>query len=444
MKSVAVVGGGVAGLVAALLAVRKGYQVTVIESANECGGLLGSFRGTDGSDYDYGTHLLRDTGIEPLDQLLFSDLGADEWQRLPYLKNGAYFAGTYSGTSGFPNANFLPKAIYEEGLADILRRSPDQNAHETAEEYLVARFGATFARHLFEPALRKFCGAHPGHLASTAPVLFGLNRILVSTPEVSRELKRSPHFDGLFGFHSFAEGVSGLNNYYPAKGGIGQWITALQGRLEADGVSVQTGVHVEAVSHDSSRITEMTLSDGRRIEATHVIWTINAAALLHRTSLRFPSFKPTFRKTCLYCYTVDRPFHTDNYYFVCYDPGLRSFRTTLYSNLRSDPAERGHYSCCVEVFCDAQEKEPEDAEILEEQIKMGVIDEKARWTLVGKKIVPMGFPVMSPQFVKMSEELGTFVANSFENVLLLGKASGSVFLMNAVLSHAYEMIEQRI
>lgn len=444
MRSAVVVGGGVAGLVAALLAAKKGYRVSVVESAPECGGLLRSFEGADGHQYDHGTHLLRDTGNAALDRLLFGALDADAWQRLPHLRSGAYFAGHYSGASGSPNVNFLARSIYERGLAEMLERPPGRHVAETAGRHLVDRFGETFARHVFEPALRKFYGQGPEQLVSTAPSLFGMSRIIATTPEVTRELKRSAHLDSVFAFHDSNEGLSGLNNYYPARGGVGQWVQQLQSRLDSDGVSIRRGVHVASVSHDVRRISALTLSSGCTIEPDEIIWTINAAALLQRTSITFPSFKPAFRKTCLYCYTVDKPFHTDSYFYVCYDAGLRSFRTTLFSNLRSDPAERAHYSCCVEVLCDSQEAEPAEAEILHEQVRMGVVSSDARWTLVAKRVIPMGFPVMTPQFVKVSEEVAALVEHSFENVLLLGRASGGAFLMNAVLAHAYETIERRM
>ena len=433
-----------AGLVAALLAIRKGYHVSLVESSSECGGLLGSFRGTDGHFYDYGAHLLRDTGIGPLDRLLFGDLRAADWQRFPDLKHGAYFSGTYSEKSRFPNANFLPKATYEQGLAETLRSPPGERVYDTARDYFVDRFGATFTRDVFAPAAEKFYGTGLENLATHALGIVGLHRIIVSTPEVSRELKRSAHFDSRFAFHASDEGVSELNNYYPTSGGIGQWVQALEQKLESQGASVYTGVHVESVSHNAGHLDAVTLSDGRRLDADHCLWTVHAAGLLQRASLRVPSFRPTFRKTCLYYYLVDRPFRTDSCFFLCYDLGLQTYRTTLYSNLRSDPTERAHYSCCVEVLCGRQDSEPEEAGILREQMKMGVIDERSHWTVVGKKVIQNGFPVMSPEYVRATEEMAYLVADSFNNVLLLGRASGGAFLMNKVLQNTYNVIEDRL
>ncbi len=439
-----VVGGGVAGLVAALLAVKKGHHVSIVESSRECGGLLGSFRGTDGHFYDYGAHLLRYTCVGPLDRLLFGGLRAADWQRFPYLNHGVYFSGTYREKNRFPNVNFLPNARYEQGLAEILRCPPGERSLETAGDYLLDRFGATFTNDVFAPAALKFYGTTLENLVVSALRPFGLNRIIVSTPEVSRELKRSAHFDSRFAFHSSEEGLSKLISYYPTRGGIGQWVQTLQHRLESQGASICTGVRVASLSHNAGHVEAVTLSDGRRLAADHLIWTIHAGSLLQQASLPVPSFRPALRKSCLYFYAVDEPFRVGSHFYICYDLGLRTFRTTLYSNLRSDPSERSHHSCCVEVLCEAQETEPGDAEVLQEQVAMGVVDGGARWTLVGKKIIPNGFPVPTPESVTATEDLANSVAENFDNVLLLGKASSGVFLMEEILKNTYDVIEQRL
>lgn len=75
---------------------------------------------------------------------------------------------------------------------------------------------------------------------------------------------------------------------------------------------------------------------------------------------------------------------------------------------------------------------------------MGVIDEEAHWTVVGKKVIQNGFPVMSPECVRVTEEMGHCVADSFDNVLLLGRASSGAFLMNEILRNTYAVIEDRL
>ena len=77
-------------------------------------------------------------------------------------------------------------------------------------------------------------------------------------------------------------------------------------------------------------------------------------------------------------------------------------------------------------------------------MKMGVIDERSHWTVVGKKVIQNGFPVMSPESLRVTEEMAYLVADSFDNVLLLGRASSGAFLMNEILQHTYDVIEERL
>jgi len=444
MKSVVVVGGGVAGLLAGLLAVRKGHRVSVVESAEECGGLLGSFQGTDGHWYDYGTHLLRDTGVDALDGVLFGELDDGSWQRLTHLQTGGYFGGRFNEENRFPDTNALPKATYERGLADLLRCAPGERSHETARGYVVDRFGPTFAEHVFEPAAKKLYGVPLENLTAEALGLFGLNRLIVATPEVSRELKRVAHFDSRIAFHSSGEGISGRTNYYPARGGIGQWVRGLQQRLQGEGAAVYTGAQVASLDHDGGHVRAVMLANGRRLVADEVIWTVSAAVLARYTKQDVPSFRPVLRKTCLYYFVVDEPFRSGSHFFLCYDPALQTFRTTLYSNLRSDPAERSHYACCVEVLIGADEDVPSEADMLNEQIKMGVVERSAQGTLVGQHVLRHGFPVLTPDFIEMTRQLRDWLHHAYDNVLLLGRASGGTFLMNDTLIQTHQLVEPRL
>ena len=76
-KNVSVVGAGISGIIAAYFEVKKGHNVTLIESDARAGGLLKSdFQ--NGKYFDYGTHILSETGEKELDDLIFSDFSPQD------------------------------------------------------------------------------------------------------------------------------------------------------------------------------------------------------------------------------------------------------------------------------------------------------------------------------------------------------------------------------
>jgi phytoene dehydrogenase-like protein len=72
--SAIVVGGGVCGLMAALLLKQSFKKVTIIEQSERVGGLFRSIKDELGAYYDMGSHIPNATGIEALDTLLFGEL----------------------------------------------------------------------------------------------------------------------------------------------------------------------------------------------------------------------------------------------------------------------------------------------------------------------------------------------------------------------------------
>ena len=444
MKSVVVIGGGVAGVVSALLAVHKGYRVTVVERSGQCGGLLSSFRDSAGNEFDYGTHLLRDTGIKELDDLLFKDLDETNWQRLPYLKAGSYFNKQFYPHSPYLNASFLPKVIYTDGLMEILHSFPSADHHNNAHDYLSDYFGRIFTEHIFSPILTKFFGTNLHQLAPNAHKLFGLDRIIAFSPEISREVKLSAMFDSKFSFHNSHEGRSGLNNYYPVRGGIGQWINNLVDKLSSLNATILTNCHIQSIHVEGNRIKYIALSNGFQVGADTIIWTINPLILLNLGHFCFRLARMRFRQASLYYYIFDKPFNTDVYFCVCFDSAFKTFRTTFYSNLRSDPAEKEVYSCCVEVLNDRESEAPSLEDIFDELKRMNMINASTKAVFSERKVSKPGFPVLTTNIAKESAELARYLYEQLENIILLGKASGRVFFTDDVLVDAYEAIHDRL
>ena len=118
-KTVIVVGSGIAGILSALLLKRKFGKVYLIEQKDHLGGLLYSYK-TEGGEFDYGTHFLRDTGVSELDEILFEDMSSEKWLILGNLKAGNYFCSTLNEKSPFVDTRLLPEEMYHKWMMQLL------------------------------------------------------------------------------------------------------------------------------------------------------------------------------------------------------------------------------------------------------------------------------------------------------------------------------------
>ncbi|TGV30978.1 hypothetical protein EN829_034885 [Mesorhizobium sp. M00.F.Ca.ET.186.01.1.1] len=445
METAVVVGGGIAGLLSSILLKEKYEQVFLVERGPECGGLLRSFENKDGVSFDLGTHVLKETGIAPLDELLFSNLQNDEWSTLDYLKVGNYFEGKLNKNSQFINTKDMPTELYQKGLVELLHTKPITEPPHHLQEYLVQYFGETFTQHIFKPLMKKLQGASLEELHHTAHILFGYSRLIGGDAQTSRELKTSPFYDGKLAFASYLEGSSHLKNFYPRTGGIGKWVHSLEKVATERGVTILTSESVEVITRENKHAREIVLQSGKKLACDMLVWTIAPFLLLKSSGVQMDSKVPQFRRMSLHHYVFDRPFQTDNYYLYCNDPEMKSFRVTLYPNMRHEEQANATFNCTVEAFIQPDDTLQElDEQLANELRKMGIIDQDAQMLTVDSSFVPAGFPVLTKEYVELLQSHNTMVAQSFDNVVLLGKGNGSTFFMNDVLIEAFHTITNQL
>ena len=259
-----VLGAGPAGLAAAWQAARRGHPVTVLERAEQVGGLAGSFE-VAGVRVDHGSHRLHPATPARLLADLRDLLGAD-LQTRP--RNGRLrVAGTWVGFPLRPAEllRALPAAmtarIALEALTAPLRTSTPPSFAATLRKGL----GPTLYREMYATYARKLWGL-PGEAISADQAA---KRVTADTPwKVAARVTR---------LERSARAGQGRVFHYPRRG-FGQIVEALADAARAAGAQIRLGATVTQIAHDHGGV-RVTTADGGEVRAGHAFSTLPLTAL---------------------------------------------------------------------------------------------------------------------------------------------------------------------
>ena len=444
--NIVVVGGGIAGIVSAILLKKKADHVYLIEKEKDIGGLYRSFYCDLGFNFDYGTHFLRETGIPDLDEILFAGITSQDWRILGNLKAGAFYKSKLNAESPFVDARRLPAEVYHKGMIELLEITDEVSNYHNLREQLSLTFGETFTQHLFEPIVKdKFFGCELDELSSNAHYLFGLSRILGLTPSASREVKQSAIYDQKLAYHSSREGVSSLKNFYPINKGINLWIDLLKLKLQELNVEVVTDTSIESIGHDKGSIQSVQLSNQRQIDCDRMIWTIPVPFFFMASKLKLEPLTKPLKKlhTSLFHFAFDRPFATDVHYIHCHEPTFKTFRVTLYPNIQQNESENYHLTTEVLSYSEPDLGSLEDV-VRSELEHMGVILPESKVLFRRSELIPNAFPFPTPELQKSIENQMSIAQEAFDNIVFLGRITGRGFTSDKVLVDIYQQLEANV
>ncbi len=444
MTRVVIVGGGIAGMLAALQLQPYFGEVVLIEQDKKIGGLMQSWCNESGDFFDYGTHIPGYTGINDLDNLLYSGLNDQDWLHFTHLKTGNFFAGRYNSDNQFINTTAMSVDIHARGLVDLLAARPLNRRPETLFEELNSAFGKTYTEQIFRPLMRKIFDHDLEELAPGVHHPFGHSRLIVADPATSRELKHSPLYDSKLSYVYYNEAPKTAHYIYPRQGGVGKLVDALHTRLKSRNVRILTGAQVHAISCSASRIQSISLQSGEKFSVDHLVWTAAPIMLLRAAKLKFTTSPPSFIPMSLHHLVFDKPPQVDSHFFNCNDPKMHAFRGTLYSNLRQLSNSAPRHSITIEAV-DHQSADIDEIgrKVVTELAQTGVIKEDAKLLSRNSIQVKAGFPVFTTSWINTVAHQREMAKSIGENLSLLGRSAGNTFYMNHVLLEIYNHINER-
>ncbi len=430
-KTNVVVGGGIAGIVTAYYLAKAGKSVILLEKSKDLGGLLRS-KNIEGNYFDYGTHILRESGVDELDKFLFDGLNL---KKFDYLKYGTYNTGLFEG-NGFLTDQALSDQNKKLALEELITISKGYNVGNPSslEDQLINEFGEKYTQLLVNPVIKKLFFHESSALSPNAHLLFGLSRLIVSTPDETKKLKANSYLDAKLAYHSSKEVLSAVKALYPTKGGVGVWIDNLEKKLLNLGVKIIKGEEFKIDGDKKSIQSLITELDVYDIESLY--WTVPPIFLFFELGLEKPKSKPPQRLSSIIVDLVfEGDYLTDLYYFQVYDPNLASFRVTCYDNYNPENGSNSNLKRISVEFLSADlEIDRVKFEVLakSELIAMEIVQSTVVLKVVNVDVVKGGFPIPTPEF-RDATNLMVDEIKSIENLQLFGKASGRVWFMNDVL-----------
>ncbi|MFK7889185.1 MAG: DegT/DnrJ/EryC1/StrS family aminotransferase [Granulosicoccus sp.] len=456
-----VVGGGFNGLMLAdmLCNLYPQHRIVLLEASSECGGLLRSFDYGRYGQFDYGTHILSETGVAGLDQYLKDLLPKDSWYFLRGSKRnmaGLYFASRIQHQSSYPDLTALDDETYGRLVRNFFDHlTEDDGRHESnAHDYLQKRYGPAIADEVARPFVEKFARCPAEKLDVMVTRLCPLDRMALLGAAAMPSVLKAPGLSQRIAYVDQrdlpADECSSLASFYPKERGMQQIINALLARLSSkSSVSVHCNTSIASITNRNDGL-DLTLQDGSVLQAAHIYWTANVLTAARPMGIHVDYSRMDKPLTNVLCH-FEFPNPTalgDLHYLYCADPQFQTYRYTNYHAYCPDLSAEPGYSITVELLMNEHQAESARADYpalaLSEMRKMGVVADSNKPLFARAEELPYGFarPTLA-NTAELSRLRDAISAKAISGVTQLGVGScKNLFFMTEVLQNTYSFVER--
>jgi protoporphyrinogen oxidase len=461
MAKYIVVGGGIAGLLTAKLAVSKGHEVSLIEKESELGGLLRSFKYSNSDVFDYGIHTLYDTGNRDLDRLLKSFLPMEDWIENSKQKRdfgGCYINSTLQDNSPYIDVRNFPDETYS-GIVDSFfsNLNSDLISDKSAKEYFESKYGEYITESVIEPIVKKI---YPNlTLDSIHPFvskLLPLDRMVFFNEDAMAALNQASvlrssvaHTDQLTLPDSLLPNKS---SWYPRNYGMHSYVEAIEHDLVQHGVRIVKNAAVKHIERYESGFKVLYSCEGEDVEEEpdKVIWTSGIVAAyfsLLNDGQKIPlEFDKPVSTAILNLTLKSKPNVKDVFYVYCLEKGFLSHRLSCPASFCPNSYSDGFYRLGVEIILsDKMDDEDIKSKIVAELELMGVI-EKSHIESIRLERISGGYPTLSLKNIEAVNKMrGQVIQNFGDDLVFYGlQSKPDLFFQMDVLTNIFDDFNQGV
>ena len=469
-QNIIIIGGGIPGIFSALYLskINPKWNIHLVESSNQLGGLYNSFNDDEGGVFDKGMHIIYETCISEIDEIIRDCLHKDEWL---YLEGnykdiaGVFHNNKLEKDSPYMHINSLSKKKLNICLGDFLKtfekQAPNFKECLNAEDFFQKRFGALLTKELIEPTIQKLWGKPLKKLHPSSTRIVLMDRLRIFSEETTADLMKSEYIRSRIAYPDQMKLEKKYRNLqrglYPRNFGMFNLIKSMEINLEKAGIKVYRNASLSSIEISENLIKKVSIKkENSLIELDSIKFlqsTISSSKLL-------PLFGINPRKAKLdksliqkYLYLlIDSPPNMGNlYYFFSFQKASNLYRVTNYaaycpSALRIHNGVKA-WPLCVELHY--KNKNPNTREILNdgvrELIKTKVINSSK--SIIFSRIESAGgFPLLTLKNCSYLKESNSLLEDlQLENLLIAGQSPDKgIFFLHDILKNIFKLINNKL